>query len=203
MRAVKDQYDDGAKIVGVPQSRARADRDITPFDTATGAVSSEIAETRLNRKTEEARDLMMREATSTPDSSGASKVAGQAERKAPVLALHGSEAETAMTNAIGFAERRNGFPDPTGRATWTRDFTLAPLADRIDEYFSLRQKSGLKSATADVRAMLAVIQEKLGITDSKTLGVIETELKARIAADQKIADAAAAASADFQAGAGA
>jgi hypothetical protein len=203
IKAVKEQYDEGAKVVGVPRPRGRQDADVTFFDASTGAVRAEVAETRLNRKNEEARDLMMREATSTPDSSGESKKAGFGERKGPVLALHASEAETAQTNFITFSEKRSGFSDAQGRATWTRDFDLTPLTDRIDEYFSIRQKSGLKSKTADVDAFLAVVQDKLGIHDKKRLTAIRSELEQRIDADQKIADAAAAADADFRAGAGA
>jgi hypothetical protein len=177
---VAEQHAQGNKIVGVPRPRSRQDADVALHDGSTGAVTADVAETRLKRKLAEAHDLMLREATSTPDSSGESKRAGHAERKAPKLALHASELETAMTNAIDATQRRWGITRPTGRATMTRDFDLSPLAEKIDEYFTIRNKGQAKSKTADVEAFMALVVDKLGISDKGKLSAIRAEAEAAI-----------------------
>jgi hypothetical protein len=169
------QREAGSSVIGVPRPKNRTDADVALHDGSTGAVTAEVAEKRLERKLLEAREIMRREATSTPDSSGESKKAGYRESKAPRLAMHAAEAESAMTNAVHWLARRSGIAKPTGFVSFTRDFDLTPVRDRIDEYFETRNKSKMKARTADVAAFVSLVKETLGMTDEKDLAKVRAE----------------------------
>ncbi len=152
------------------------------YDGSTGAVVAGAFETRLSRKMDEARELAALEATSVPDSSGASKQAGFADVRAPRLALMASELEQAQNTAIRFLEMRFGNKSPTGKVEWLREFELTPLIDSIRELFEIQVLAGVESPTLTTRAMMAVVRSKGLATDDKVETQIETELQDSAAA---------------------
>ena len=144
------------------------------FDGSTGAVTAEVFKSRLDSKREEAKEIASREISSSPESSGISKMAGFAEGKSPRLALLAAEIEQAQNTAIHFLEARYG-EQPSGAVSWERDFELLPLRTEIREYFDLVRSSGIRNADVEGRAMALAAREH-------RLADPETDLEAMIAA---------------------
>lgn len=155
----------------------------TVYDSSSSAVASETFETRLERKRTEARDLAAMEASGTPDSSGASKRAGFADIKSPVLSRLASEVETAQNTAIHFLEQRFGYAQPTGAVTWPRDYQLKPLIEDIHEMFQLEQLAGINSPTLGGRLLIQAAKDKGLMTDASLATTVEEEY--RVSAEQR------------------
>jgi hypothetical protein len=131
----------------------------TVTDDSMGAVPAEVYEKLVASKFAEARELMARELTSAPDSSGASKAAGFAEGKSPRLALLAANCETAQNTALYFLERRAGAARPTGFVTLPREYDLAPLLETIDRALQRLRDAGLTSPTLAVALVLQALDE--------------------------------------------
>lgn len=161
-------------------------------DGSQGAVTAEVARSVLERKREVARELALREATSTPDSSGRSKQVGFEEQKAPRLALLASELEQAQNTAIHFLERRFGIARPSGSVSWPREFDLASLIDEIREFFELEQLTGYTSRTLAGKGMALAAEQKGLVTDEDEFEVVRREYEESAGAPGDAAAQAAA-----------
>lgn len=134
-------------------------------DGSTGAVVAVVFDMILKRKRDEAREMAVREVTSTPDSSGRSKQAGFAENKAPRLSLMASETQQSQNTAIHFLEKRFGKPGggkvtPTGSVKWPKEFRLLSVIEEIEEMFELADRAGMKSPALIADLLVAAAKEK-------------------------------------------
>jgi len=185
----------GSKTVPVPVNKKTGNVP-SIYDGSTGAVVAQTFETRLGRKLEEARQLAALEATSTPESSGASKQAGFADVRAPRLALMASELEQAQNTAIHFIEMRFGNAKPSGSVEWPREYELTPLIDSIRELFELLVLAGVESPTLTTRAVMAAVRNKGLATDDVVEEAIEAELRQSAEVNQTAKTQASAQSAE-------
>lgn len=180
----------------------KANRDGTipqVFDGSTGSVAADVARTVLDRKRKDAHEVALREATSTPDSSGRSKEAGFEEQKAPRLALLASELEQAQNTAIYFLERRFGQGEPRGFVTWPREFDLAPLVEEIRELFEVESLSGYTSPTVAGRALARMAEQKGMVEDKDDFEKIRKEYEESARAGETDRARAAAQDAELEA----
>lgn len=175
-KTVKQQLEGGSQVVSVPL--AHDGSTVTLVDGSSGAVAAEVFEKRLANKWMEARESSAREATSTPNSSGASKVAGFADVKAPRLAAMAANREQAQNTAIHFLELRFGAVTPTGSVAWQRDFDLSDLISDIEEHFALEKMTGYRSKTLGASLMVQAAREKGLVTDDKVAKTVEDEYSA-------------------------
>lgn len=161
---------------------------VTPVihDSSTGAVPADVFDTILRRIVENARDIALQEATSTPDSSGRSKEAGFGDAKAPRLAMIASEYEQSQNTAIHFLELAfsGGMKEPTGSVTWTREFNLLTLRSKITDLFDLLANAKVKSARLVARALTIAAREDGIIVDNDEALEVEQELAASARARQ-------------------
>lgn len=163
-----------------------------PMDSGAGAVAASIFTARLEAKREEARELAAREVTTAGDASGVAREAAHTEVKSPRLALVASELEAAQRTAIHFLELRNGATAPEGNVTWTRDFDLLEVRDKVETFFRIQRASGISSRTLTKRAYLAAARNLKLITDDETMAVVDAELEASaVEAEERMAQAGA------------
>lgn len=168
----------------------------TIWDGSTGAVTADVFDKALNRKREEARELSSREVTSTPDSSGVSKMAGFGESKSPRLALLASELEQAQNIAIYFLEKRFGNRRSTGGVEWPKKFDLTPIISDVRSIFELEMMARATSKTLKSKALVLAAREKGLIADdteaAKVLKEYEDNIDAtaaqQVAATQALAE---------------
>lgn len=160
-------------------------------DSSAGAVPADVFLKRMTAIRDTVREVAGMEATSTPDSSGKSKLVGFGESKAPRLGLLASEVETSQNIAIYFLEQRFGHMVPSGSVSWTRDFDLAPILDSVQAFFDIETLSGLSSPTAGARAMMLAVEETGIAPDDKDKKTIEDEYKASAQAGKDMRAAAA------------
>lgn len=156
----------------------------TIYDGSSGAVAADVFELSLERKRSEAREISAREVTSTPDSSGISKIAGFGENKSPRLALIASELEQAQNTAIYFLEKRWGNRRPTGSVEWPRKFDLTPLLDDIRSMFELERLAQATSKTLKARSLVLAAREKGLIADDKDAQLIQKEYEDDLSASE-------------------
>lgn len=131
----------------------------TVQDSSLGAVPAEVYEKIIASKFTEAREIIARELTAAPDSSGASKQAGFTEGKSPRLALLAGNCEAAMNAALYFLELRAGAEQPRAYVTLPRDYDLAPVLDTIDRALERLQVAQLRSPTLAVSLTARALDE--------------------------------------------
>ncbi|MCA1571312.1 MAG: hypothetical protein LC798_13530 [Chloroflexi bacterium] len=155
-------------------------------DSSSGAVPADVFETILRRIVDNAKDVALHEATSTPDSSGRSKEAGFGDAKAPRLALLASEYEQSQNTAIHMLELAfsSGRKDPTGSVTWAREFNLLTLRSKVTDLFDLLAKAEVNSARLSARALTIAAREDGIIVDNDEALEVEEELAASARAHQ-------------------
>jgi hypothetical protein len=150
------------------------------YDGSSGAVAADVFEKALERKRSEAREISAREVTSTPDSSGISKMAGFGETKSPRLALIANELEQAQNIAIYFLEKRFGNRRPTGSVEWPKKFDLTPLLGDIRQIFELEVIARATSKTLKARSLVLAAKEKGLIADDADAKLIMAEYEQSI-----------------------
>lgn len=160
-------------------------------DTSSGAVVADVFDKRLKSKREEAQELMLNELEAAPYASGASKQVTFADAKEPRLAIMAAEMATAQNAVIHFMEQLwvNAPINTQGSAEWPETFDLEQPAQEIKTFFESLQISGLRSPTAEARA-LTIMARKLGISgDDQSRQKIEQEIM-QSAEDRKRKDEA-------------
>lgn len=149
------------------------------YDGSQGAVAAEVSQLIVDAKVAEAREEAMAQATSVPDSSGASKAAGYREQKSPLLARRAWLRQQSEQTHVYFAELRNGTGAPTGSVVWPTEFDIAPLVDAIDANLDRLRRSGLQSPTL-TRHLLVLGADNDGVMpeDAAEREAVEAELTA-------------------------
>lgn len=191
MAAIAQQAEKRSMLIGVPHATGPEGelKPITVHDGSMGAVSADVAKSVIDALFQEAREQSFQQITSTPDSSGASKEAGHAENKAPILAMRARERQQSENTLLHFVELRFGISEPTASSEWPTDFDLAPLVEAVDEAFDMLRRSKLRSRTAEIQMALTSLEER-GIVNEENRATIKAELEASF--DQGEADAEAA-----------
>lgn len=171
---------EGSRFIPVPP---HGDTEVAPTikDSSAGVTVAEVFDKRLASKRIEAAQLAAREATSTPDSSGISKMAGFGQVMSPRLALMASELEAAQNTALLFLEQRFGHPGGQASVNWTRNFELLEVVAHIEAQFALERLSGLRSPTLDAQMMVTAAREKGLLGNDVESAVVATEYRASAA----------------------
>lgn len=141
--------EDGAVLVPVIGFETADGKQNVPsiYDSSSGAVAAEVFTTIIQGTIAEAHEIMVRQLTSTPDSSGRSKEVGFGEATSPLLSSLASNTETWLNTFIHFAELRAGTETPTGFVQLPREFELAPVIEKIDRVIDRAMKIGASSPT--------------------------------------------------------
>lgn len=176
---VIEQHDAASIMVGVPPVM-RADGTVgipTMWNSSAAAIDATVFESTINGGIAEAREIMVRQVTSTPDSSGRSKEAGFAEATSPLLARLAGTRQQAINTFLYFASLRFGIADPTASVTIPRDFNLQPVVDDIDAMLSTLKRSWLRSPTWEADLLIRSGDERGLLPEDKTMrATIEQEL---------------------------
>lgn len=167
--------------VGIPQI----------WNSSAGAIDSAVYETLVTRKLSLAREIMVKQLTSTPNSSGASKEAGFTEATAPLLSRLAATREQGENNLLYFTALRFG-KEPNAFIVEPREHDLRNVVDDVDAMLDTLRRSALKSPTLTSKVVLAKADAMGFLDDDATNKLIRQELEdsAQQAADQAAQDAA-------------
>lgn len=190
MKEVAEQANRRSLYIGVPPVESEGDKalPVTLYDGSLGAVAAAVAESLIKATYEEAREQSFQQITSTPDSSGESKMAGFREQKSPFLAKRARYRQQLENSLIRWTEQRFGVPEPSGFSQWTTDYDNAPLVDAIDAGYDTLKRAGLKSRTAMVGMALMAL-EKRGLVTDENRDLVRVELEASFDATEERANA--------------
>ncbi|HET7321164.1 MAG TPA: hypothetical protein VFI96_01635, partial [Longimicrobiaceae bacterium] len=171
----REQWMEGASLLGVPASDGG--KGAVPSVAFSGAavVSAEAFGALLDRMTAEAERMMVQQATSAPESSGASKNAGFTESKAPRLTMLAENIESFLNTMLRFFELRFGHANPGAYVQMPRDFDLSPVEDDIRDFFDTFRRSQLRSATLETEAALKLGEAK-GLVSDENRNAVRAEL---------------------------
>jgi hypothetical protein len=150
------------------------------YDGSSGAVAAEVFSTIINSTIAEAHEIMVRQLTSEPDSSGRSKEVGFGEATSPLLASLAARRETFENTVIYFAELRAGSSSPSGFVVWPTEFELAPVVAKIDRTIERMIKLGARSATWEAQ-LIATAARDDGVWAEDDETEIQDELTRSIA----------------------
>jgi hypothetical protein len=151
------------------------------YDGSSGAVPAEVFATIITGSINEAHEIMVRQLTSEPDSSGRSKEVGFGEATSPLLASLAARRETFENTVIYFAELRAGAGTPSGSVVWPTEFELAPVVAKIDRTIERMLKLGARSVTLEA-ALVENAAKDDGVWPEDDEAAIRDELAASLAA---------------------
>jgi hypothetical protein len=156
-----EHHEANSIIVPVPGSATPDGKWLIPtiYDGSTGAVAAEVFSTIINSTLAEAHEVMVRQLTSEPDSSGRSKEVGFGEATSPLLASLAARRETFENTLIYFTELRAGSLSPSGFVIWPTEFELAPVVAKIDQTIERMLKLGARSATLETSLIEAAARD--------------------------------------------
>lgn len=194
---VIEQQDLASITVGIPPVMASdGSTVIVPqmWNSSAAAMDAPVWESVMQQGINEAREIMVKQISSVPDSSGLSKEAGFAEATSPLLARLAGTRQQAINTFLYFATLRfgtQGMPtrrgvfevsngaEPTANVVIPRDFNLQPVVDDIDAMLSTLKRSWLRSPTWEAQLLIKSGEERgLLPEDPKERKVIEDELAA-------------------------
>ena len=159
---VKEHHDFNSILVPVPPT-ADSDGKLTVptiHDGSTGAIVASVYQTIIDSTVAIAHEIMVRQVTSTPDSSGASKRAGFGEATSPLLAGLAARRETFENAILSFIELRAGNTSPSAFVTWPKEFDLAPLLSKVERTLARERDAALIAPT-----MRAALIERAAVED--------------------------------------
>lgn len=159
---IVDFLEDGAvviPVVGVVDTTTGKSTIPSIYDSSAGAVAANVFSTIIESTIAEAHEIMVRQVTSEPGSSGESKRAGFGEATSPLLAGLAQRRETAENSAIYFAELRAGAQRPAGFVTWPKEFEIAPIISKIDAMVERMAKLGALSPTLQAQLVERAAQD--------------------------------------------
>lgn len=141
------QQDLGSITIGVPPVLLDDGRVGIPtmWNSSAALLDASAFEMVIKSGLEEAREIMVKQVTSTPDSSGRSKEAGFAEATSPLLARLASTRQQAINSLLYFMALRFGIANPTANVQIKRDFRLAPVLTDVDDMMLALKRSWLRS----------------------------------------------------------
>lgn len=169
----RDQWMSGASLIGVPAAEHGEGSAPSVEFSGAAAVSAEAFGALLEHMTAEAERMMVQQATSAPESSGASKDAGFTESKAPRLTMLSENMESFINTLLRFFELRFGHQNPSAEVQMPKQFDLAPVEEDIRDFFDTFRRSQLRSATLETEAALRLGEAKGLITDDNREAVRE------------------------------
>ena len=178
---VAEHHESNSILVPVPGT-PDADGKITAptiVDGSGGAVASEVFSTIITSTVALAKEIMIRQITSTPDSSGASKQAGFSEATSPLLAGLAIRRETAENAVLAFLEMRAGVSTPSAFVTWPREFDLAPVLSKVER--TLKRETDAALVSPLMRADMierAAVEDGTWPSDQKEADMTRAELVA-------------------------
>lgn len=178
---VIEQQDMGSITVGVPPVMLQDGKVGIPtmWNSSAAALDSGVFKDAIEGGIAEAREVMVRQVTSTPDSSGRSKEAGFAEATSPLLARLAGTRQQAINTFLYFASLRLGIQQPNASVTIARDFDLQPVVDDIDAMLSTLKRSWLRSPTWEKELIIRAGDERGLLPEDKAKRTqIENELLA-------------------------
>ncbi|MBA2412270.1 MAG: hypothetical protein H0V63_05525 [Burkholderiaceae bacterium] len=181
--AMKVQLGDGSMSVAIGFARAPDGTYHVPtlVNSSSFALDADAYQGVIESAVREAREIMVRQITSEPGSSGVSKEAGFAEATSPLLARIAATAEQSLNTLLYFLARRFGlsFADAMELSiTIGRDFSLRDVQADIDTMLGLLEKSGQRSPTWE-RALLIAKGEALDVLPEEDFDRITAELADR------------------------
>ena len=138
----------------------------TLYDGANGAVESSVYAEIIRSTIEEAHEIMVRQLTSTPDSTGRSKEAGFNEATSPLLSSLATRRESWENTVIPWVEMRAGAEQPSGFVEWPQEFDLTPIIQKIDMAIDRMLKMGARSPTLEA-SMLEKASTDQGVWPTK------------------------------------
>lgn len=176
------QLEDGSIVVGIPPVMADDGTVLVPslWNSSAALLDAQAYDTIITGGIEEAGEIMVRQVTSTPDSSGESKRAGFAEATSPLLARLAASRQQAINTFLYFASLRLGVDEPNASVTIPREFDLAPIVDEIDAMLDTLKRSSLSSPTWESDLILKAGEER-GVLPEEKRQQIEAELKQSMA----------------------
>ncbi|HSB53229.1 MAG TPA: hypothetical protein VLD58_02700, partial [Gemmatimonadales bacterium] len=120
--AAGTQVTAGSLLVGVPPVQNPDGSYLIPqiWSSSSALMDTQVYGQIIADGLSEARELMVRQVTSTPDSSGESKKAGFEEGTSPMLARMAANFETWVNSLLYFWGQRAGIPTPTASITMPR-----------------------------------------------------------------------------------
>lgn len=153
----------------------------TIYDGANGAVESSVYAEIIRSTIEEAHEIMVRQLTSTPDSTGRSKEAGFNEATSPLLSALATRRESWENTIIPWVEMRAGAEQPSGFVSWPTEFDLTPVIQKVDRAIDRMLKIGARSPTLEARMVEATATED-GVwpTKESDAAVVRDELTASL-----------------------
>lgn len=161
------------------------------YDGSSGAVAADVFTTIITGIIAEAHEVMVRQLTSTEDSSGRSKEVGFGEATSPLLASLAANTETWLNTLIYFTELRAGASSPSGFVTLPREFKIAPVLQKIDAAIVRMKEIGANSPTFMAKLVKdAAIDESLWPKDKVEGAKVEAEMVASLALAQREKQAA-------------
>ncbi|MCI0658176.1 MAG: hypothetical protein L0170_14080, partial [Acidobacteria bacterium] len=178
---VIEQHEGGSIMVGVPPVMLQDGKVGIPtmWNSSAAALDSQVFKDAIEGALAEAREIMVKQVTSTPDSTGRSKEAGFAEATSPLLARLAGSRQQAMNTFLYFASLRFGILDPNASVTIPRDFNLQPVVDDIDAMLSTLKRSWLRSPTWEADLIIRAGDERGLLPEDKAKREqIEAELAA-------------------------
>jgi hypothetical protein len=169
----------GNYLIPVPGSATPDGKWLIPnlYDGANGAVESSVYATIIQSTIAEAHEIMVRQVTSTPDSTGRSKEAGFNEATSPLLSALAIRRETWENTVIPWVEMRAGAEQPSGFVQWPTEFDITPIVAKIDRAVERMTKIGARSATLEARMIeMAATDEGAWPSDEGEAQVVRDEL---------------------------
>lgn len=152
----------GSITIGVPPVILGDGRAAIPtmWNSSAALLDASAFEMVIRSGLEEAREIMIKQVTSAPESSGASKKAGFAEATSPLLRRLAATRQSAMNTFLYFAALRGGFQNPQANVTIPREFRLAPAVDEIEAGLNMLKRSWLRSVTLEKELIVRAMDER-------------------------------------------
>lgn len=191
-----NQAEAGSFIIGVPPVMLADGTVGIPqmWNSSAAALDAGVFESVITSGINEARELMVKQVSSTPDSSGRSKEAGFAEATSPLLARLAATRQQAINTFLHFASLRFGVAEPNASVTIPRDFNLQPVIDDIDAMLSTLKRSWLRSPTWERELLVQAGDERGLLPEDKTLratilGELDASASPTVPVDELLDDA--------------
>lgn len=169
------------RIPLIPHSETDVVPTVTP--SSSGAVQADIFTMREESIWRAAIRLGIIEASAPISGSGAATEAGFKAGQMPRIVWVAQNLAECQNNIIRYIELRYGIANPTGQAVWPVKFELVELVDRIRKFFETERLSGIRSETADSRAMVQASEDAGLFADpeerNKFLGEYKASAKRR------------------------
>jgi hypothetical protein len=168
----------GSILVAVPPVMNKDGSYVVPqmWNSSAAALDTSVYTAIIAEALSEAREIMVKQVTSEPGSSGESKAAGFEEANMPLLARLAVATETWVNSVLYFYALRAGLPQADATLTMPRDFNIRQVLDDVDNMLDTIRRSALSSPTWEM-SMIVRKGDQLGLIPDDDRAVIEGELQ--------------------------